>query len=546
MQDGCLLWKNQKITEYITYTSASGRSYLTYPDLPDSLYHALFRSASRFPQKTAFVDNYGTICTYEDFLKRVDELAAYLTFEKGIQKGTHIGVMMYNCTEYCVAYLAASRIGAVLVSLPSKFKQKEVLPLAQMADVEFLICDEDFANWFCPLYSRQQILIVKDIASGNGFLDAYSFWNSRTKDLEALTSLPYAGPSDEALILFTSGTTSQSKGVLLKNFNIMHAVETYRRLLCVTDQDCSVVSTPIYHITGLVALVGLFLFVGGTLYLHKFFDANRVIQDAKKHHFTFFHASPSVFLLLLKAGRQADEIPSLRTLACGSGNMPRETLFQIHCWLPHSRFHTVYGLTETSSPATIFPGDAATSSFIGSSGFPIPGTKFKILNEQGEELPNGEIGEIMISGTVVLESYYHVENASLDNGWLATGDLGYFNREGYLFVADRKKDMINRGGEKIWCFDIENELLTLDGIEEAAVVGIPNPLYGETAAALLVTTPGVHWTQEQIHNTLHGRIASYKIPSRILFTDQIPLTANGKTDKQRIRLLFQQKEGEKV
>ena len=204
-------------------------------------------------------------------------------------------------------------------------------------------------------------------------------------------------------------------------------------------------------------------------------------------------------------------------------------------------FHTVYGLTETSSPATIFPGNACTSEYIGSSGLPIPGTVFKILDESGNEMPAGKVGEIWISGSVVLESYYKLQTDSLKNGWLGTGDLGYITADGYLYVVDRKKDMINRGGEKIWSFDVENELYQIPGVEEAAVVGIPDEVYGEVAVAAVKKEPGAHFTEQELKDILRTRIAKYKVPAHIIFMNKIPETPNGKIDKKNIRQLFTEK-----
>ena len=167
--------------------------------------------------------------------------------------------------------------------------------------------------------------------------------------------------------------------------------------------------------------------------------------------------------MLLSESPNFPELPSLLSLACGSSNMPAGKLRKYHEWLPDMVFHTVYGLTETSSPATIFPDNACTSEYIGSSGLPIPGTDFKILDESGTKCPKAKVGEIWISGSVVLDSYYKLETDSLKDGWLGTGDLGYMTSDGYLYVVDRKKDMINRGGEKIWSFDVENELIRSRG-----------------------------------------------------------------------------------
>lgn len=532
------LWDSEITKDMIDIWISENRCIKTFPNMSKSLYDALRKTTAEYPRKAALIDDFGETCTYEQLLQRSEELAAYLYGNKSIKWGSHVGIMMYNTTEFCVAFLALSRLGAVTVPLPSKFKQAEVLSLAQRAEVELIICDEVYADWFEEVYPEDKMLVVAGIGKQYGYLQSYKAWEKRTQDIQALTQVPEGSFDDTAIIMFTSGTTSQSKGVLLKNYNVMHAVEAYRRILHITDKDISVIATPIYHITGLVALLGLFITVGGTLYLHKFFEAKRVIEDARKYGFTFVHASPTVFNLLIQEGEDTPEIPTLRSFACGSSNMMKDKLIRLHKWLPKSQFHTVYGLTETTSPAAIFPGDAASSQYIGSSGIPIPGLKFKIVDEAKKEVPDGTVGEIAVYGSVVLDSYYKQTSSSLEKGWLYTGDLGYFNESHYLYVVDRKKDMINRGGEKIWCFDVENEIIAMEGIQDTAVVGIPDELYGEVAAAVVQLSPESELTEEKIRKYLLKRMAKYKVPVKIRMVERIPQTPNGKTDKRKIKKLL--------
>lgn len=540
MIEGKTLWDGETVNGLYEKSLSDKTMIKTYPNLPDNLYEALKLTAKRLPDAPAITDNYRRTYTYKDFLEYSEELAAYLHYRKGIGKGSHVGLMMYNCFEFCVAFLALSRLGAVTVPLPSKFKKAEVLPLAERAEVGAVICDLDYKEWFKDFCRDEQIITVEKIEDGYGYQSTYAGWKKeeRNRQLEELKEVKSAGAESPAIIMFTSGTTSRSKGVVLRNYNIMHAVESYRRTLKITEKDISVIATPIYHVTGLIALLGLFIHTGGRLYLHKFFDAKRVVEEARELGFTFIHASPTVFNLIIQEGEKTPEIPSLVSFACGSSNMPKEKLVKLHKWLPNSKFHTVYGLTETSSPATVFPEDAASSEHIGSSGIPIPGTRFKIVDDDRKELPAGEVGEIAVSGTVVLQNYYKQTDKSLEDGWLYTGDLGYFTPDHYLFVVDRKKNMINRGGEKIWCYDVENEISAIAGVQDCAVVGIPDELYGEVAAAIVVPESGTSVLPESIQNYLKSRMAKYKIPVKIRLVDEVPQTPNGKTDKIKIKKML--------
>lgn len=534
MFHGTTLWQQRIPLKMIRYTPDSGKTIETFPDLPENLYAALVKSAKAFPQKNAFIDNYGRIYTFSDFKSKVDLFAGYLKHNIGVTRGNHVAIMFYNSIEFCVAFLALIKLGAVTVPMPTKFKQAEILSLLKHSDIDHIICDEHFHTWFSD-YENSGITVISapDTEAGYAFT-AYEAPEYTDEKCDSTSG-------EQALLMFTSGTTSQSKGVIIKNYNIMHAVKAYQLLLGITEKDISVIATPIYHVTGLIALLGLFIYTGGTLYLHKFFDARRVLDCVKKNGITFIHASPTVFSMLLSESSHFPELPSLKSLACGSSNMPAGKLHKYHEWLPDMVFHTVYGLTETSSPATIFPGNACTSKYIGSSGLPIPGTVFKILDESGNEMPAGKVGEIWISGSVVLESYYKLQTDSLKNGWLGTGDLGYITADGYLYVVDRKKDMINRGGEKIWSFDVENELYQIPGVEEAAVVGIPDEVYGEVAVAAVKKEPDAHFTEQELKDILRTRIAKYKVPAHIIFMNKIPETPNGKIDKKNIRQLFTEK-----
>ncbi|RGX56107.1 long-chain fatty acid--CoA ligase [Anaerotruncus sp. AF02-27] len=509
-----------------------GRQVVTFPGLPPSIYHALSASAARNPDKTALVDNWGRPYSYAMLLRLTNQFAGLLHHNFGVRKGDHIGLMLYNSVEFCISFLALCKIGAVTVPLPSKYKQPEVLSLAEKADVCGVICDADFYNWFLPCL-EQGVWLIKSTegARGYGFASLFP---------EEAASVKAAGePADPVILMFTSGTTSRSKGALLRNYNLMHAVEAYRRTLRISEEDRTMISVPIYHITGMSALLSLFLYVGGTIYLQKKVDGPRMLACIRENEITFLHVSPTVLYLLLDCQERFPHIPSLRKIACGSSNTPPEIIRRYHSWMPLMEFHTVYGLTETTSPATVFPYDAALSPHIGSDGWPIPGLECIIVDENGQELQQGAVGEVALRGAVILESYYHMESgAFLPGGWFRTGDLGYFDPQGYLFIVDRKKDMINRGGEKICSFDVENELYALPGVAEAAVVGVPDEKYGEIPAAAVRLQKGAELTEAEIRAALAKRLAKYQIPQRFLFLSEIPKTPNTKTDKKAIRLLF--------
>ena len=540
MYKGEDLWKKPEI-QVVKKTLSNGKVITTYPDLPKNIYSSFRATAERHMEKVAVVDDEGRQYSYKKMMEMTDDFSSWLIHEFGVTRRKHVALMLYNSIEFCTTFLSLNRIGAVVVPLPTKFKMEEVHALVEKSDVEFIICDEKFEDYFEKYQQNLNICVVPDGKEKYG-LETFT----STKDLSAIEEIEEkATDVDLALMLFTSGTTSMSKGVTIRNYNIMHAVESYHKVLGITEEDKAIIPVPIYLVTGLVAVFGLMIHIGGTVCLNRFFDAKRVLEDINKYGITFFHASPTVFTSILKERKHYPELPMLRMFACGSCNMPPEKIKMLHEWLPKSEFRTIYGLTETTSPGTVFPTDASSSPYIGSSGIPIPGSAYKIVDEEGNEVKDGEQGEILVKGSNITENYYKSKRVALEDEWLHTGDIGWFNTEGYLYIADRKKDMINRGGEKICSYDVENKLLEMNGVEDAAVVGIPDELYGEVPAALIKLKKGTVIEEAEIKAFLKSQMASYKVPQKILFTENIPLTENMKINKRKVRKMFsEQLEGE--
>lgn len=516
-----------------------GMEFLVYKNQPPTLYCALRESCKRFASQKAIITEEGTSYSYQEFLHLVDDLAEYLKGFLEIHPGDHVGILMYNTIEFCVSFLAVNKLGATAVPLPGKFRKQEILSLISKAKLNLLLCEEDYEDWFDQGEESSVKLLVSRKQN-----NAYGF-SALARKTETFSE-PQTDSSSTAILMFTSGTTSRSKGVCLTNDSVMHAIRSYQEVFAVTDKDRTLLAVPIYHITGLVAILGLFLTAGGSIYLHKFFHAQAVVNTMVQEKITFFHASPTVFSMLLQEQEQVPSLPYMRILACGSSNMAKEKILKLHDWMPNMEFRTVYGLTETTSPGTIFPEDAATSPYIGSSGIPIPGLSLKIVDEEGEELPPMQTGEILLQGTNLLASYYDTDISAYQEGWFHTGDLGYINEAGYLFISDRKKDMINRGGEKICSYDVENVIYSMEQVEEAAIVGIPDDLYGEVAAAAIVLRKGQTLTLEQLQDALKNKLARYKIPAALLILPKLPETPSHKIDKKAIKQLFLKKMEEQL
>lgn len=445
---------------------------------------------------------------------------------------SHVGMLLHNSIEFCTVFYAICKIGAVVIPFPSKYREHEIQALIEKADIDLLVAAERFTDWVKKYEEQFPIVYSVDEEEGYGFRHLELPKGKRGGSQGKL--------EDEMILMFTSGTTSVSKGVVMKNYNVIHATMVYHRLCEITPEDKTIIPVPIYHVTGLIALLGLFVYSSGTVYLYRRYEAHRILECIEKNKITFMHGSPTVFGLLMDLKEEYPALPSLRMMLCGSSYMPVEKLKQLHKWLPTTEIRTVFGMTETASPGTLFPTDTALSIYPSSSGRPVPGLELKILDDDGHEVETGTVGTVYIRGANVVEYYYKMESPLFtEDGWLDTGDMGYQNEDAFVFFVDRKKDMVNRGGEKIWCTDVEDELIAFKGVKDAAVVGIPNEKYGEVAAAVVVLEKGAQLTEEQIKEEMLKEMARFKVPERILFLDAIPKTPGLKTDKKYIRTLFQ-------
>lgn len=503
---------------------------MTYPGLPANLYEAVAAHARHAGDRLAVEDDSGNSMTYRMLLHTADRMAYALSNRYGVKKGSHVAFLMYAGAEFVAAFLAVVKLGAIAVMLPTKYRAAEIQNLAAQADLNCILCHNDFQSYFTSYEENGiPVLTYADSSGSFGFSDILPE--------TCPPALSAGGPEDCSIMMFTSGTTSLCKGVMIANYAYLHAVASYQHVFHITKDDTTVIPVPIYMITGLSALLGLMLFAGGTVYLQKFFHAKNVLRCIEEKRITFLHTAPTVYAMLAEERTEFPRLDSLRCLACGGSWTSRQLIERIHDWLPHASFHTVYGMTETASPATILPEDAYTSRHGDSNGIPIPGMQMKIVDDHGRELPDGQVGEILMRGTNLLSGYYKKPLPFAD-GWFPTGDVGYFAKDGYCYVVDRVKDMINRGGEKIVSSDVEKELLAIEGIQAAVVVGIPHAVYGEAPAAMVQLAEGSALDETVIRAFLKRRMAGYKIPEHFLFVLEIPLTANNKYDKRKIQTMF--------
>lgn len=529
MIQGDLLWDITTVRRCIVDGKIC-RNLSTYSDLPTNLYQTLVNTAQLHPSKIALDDCRGNELTYKKLLSQVD-VCAYILSQQHIGYLDRVGIYFSASPAFVIVLYALLKLGAICVMLPTKYSTPEIARLLNMSSCEYIISD-----------SRELLINLSKDAQKSSYIAIN--WHALEHeiitigDIESVKSISSTQLESSAILLFTSGTTSEGKGVLLKNYQILHAILSYTKLQETSSRDKCLISVPIYHVTGLIALLMQFIYVGGTVCLHKRFDARETLATFKDKEITYFHATPTCFYALLAYIKFYGPFEKMRILLSGSSPQPYAQMKELEKWFPSTELQTVYGMTETASPAILFPllikRNGCNKDAVGR---PIPGIFLRVVNSKGEELLPGQSGEIEIQGTCVITSYICDGKRNLfDGSWLKTGDIGYIGKDNYVWIVGRKKDMINCGGEKIYPSNVEHALLEISCIQDACVVGIPHEYYGEVPVALIVST--YQLSEKMINEQLRNKIASYEMPRGYLYIDKIPETPAQKPDKRKARELF--------
>lgn len=490
------------------------------------LYKSLTRTAAQFPDKPVLVYEDHELSA-SDFLIEVQRCASFM-IKNGFKKGDVVFNALGNTIEFCTLLYAANALGVIVVPISTKIKSDGFSILLRQLMPKLVFFDENvqpFVRDLLPLEKRLSLSL---------FSDYRAYDRADIKDDDNVSG------SDTAVLMFTSGTTSAPKGAVITNDNLKAAVLAYEDGLKLSSSDSTVLAVPIFHITGLSAILALFIDLGGTIYLENRFHADRILNLIRYHKITFLHGSPTVFAILhsefLKGG--TGSLQSLRSIACGAGRLNEGIIRSLNRLFPNAEVHSVYGLTESSSPFTIYRGDLSKTRGCESSGTPSLGARISIRDENGHELKAGETGVIYIAGPMVIKRYYPATEANrklFDGDFLNTGDVGYVNDQGELFIKDRIKDIINRGGEKVFCPEIESIISNFKNVVEVALVAKKNDLYGEVPVAFVLTQPGAEFNTDGFRLYLHDHLASFQRPTEIYYVQDLPRTNNGKINKRELR-----------
>jgi long-chain acyl-CoA synthetase len=462
--------------------------------------------------------------------RALDEASARvagLLHERGLRPGDRVGIMMPNVAEVPVVYYGVLRAGGVVVPMNPLLKGREVAYYLSDSGARLIFAWHGFADPAREGAEQAEAELI--VVDGVGFPDLLA---SVTPDFQVADT----DDEDTAVILYTSGTTGHPKGAELTHANLISNTEVSRAdIVRAGPDDVIFGGLPLFHVFGQTVALNVAVAAGACLTLLPRFEAAHALRIIADHKVTVFEGVPTMYVALLHQPDRADyDTSALRMCISGGAALPVEVLrgFDEAFGVPVLEG---YGLSETSPVASFnHPGRERKP---GSIGTPIRDVELRVVDEDGHEMPQGEVGEIVIRGPNVMKGYWQRPEATTEairDGWFHTGDLAKVDEDGYFYIVDRKKDLIIRGGYNVYPREIEEVLYEHPAVAEAAVIGLSHPSLGEEVAAAVALKPGTAITAEELRDYVKSQVAAYKYPRHVWLVDALPKGPTGKIQKRDI------------
>jgi len=477
--------------------------------------------------------------TYREYNERVNRLANGLR-TLGVNKGDKVALLFSNSNEIAEGFLAVCKLGAIVVPLNFRLVGRELVYQICNSDSIVLIFGEQYQETVNSI--KDELPEIKEyISAGNSDISGFLNYEDFLASHDQSEPLVPVSEDDPAFIMYTSGTTGKPKGAVLTHKNvILSALITsieapgspVEHMLCIT---------PIFHVAAAGSLIKMLL-AGGSTIIHDQFDPDEVLETIEKEKITYMFLVPAMWIMLLENDKiNSIDKSSLQRALTGASVMPGTIKKKIMENFPNARLSDSFGQTEMSPVAVILrPEDFFRKQ--GSVGRPVMTIEARIVDENDNDVPQGEVGEIIYRGPTTMKEYYKNPKATAEamrNGWFHSGDLVRADEEGFIYVVDRSKDMIISGGENIYAVEVEEVLYSHPAVLEAAVIGVPDPKWEEAVTAVLVLREGFQTTEEEIIEHCKQNLASYKKPKSVEFLDDLPKNATGKVQKFKLREKYQ-------
>lgn len=492
--------------------------------------------------------------TFEEHYAAAAVMARQLGDRFGVAKGDRVAIAMRNFPEWAIAFWAAAAAGAVVVPLNAWWTGPELAYALADSGAKILFADQERVARLDPHFGELPALTNVIVARSQ--LDSrHLHFRDVLGDVPAPSKadLPDVAiePDDDATIFYTSGTTGQPKGAVGTHRNIctnqlsLSFVNARNRLRSNTaekpakTQNAYLLSVPFFHATGCHSVLVANTLYGGKLVIMHKWDPGRALELIERERVTTFGGVPAMVMQVLDHPDFAErDLSSVRSVGYGGAPAPPDLVRRIKEHFPGGSPSNGYGLTETSSITTMNAGDDYVRK-PDSVGPPVPVVDVKIVDEDGNEVAPGEVGELWIKGPNVVRGYWNKPEATAAafvDGWLRSGDVARIDEEGFVYIVDRAKDMVIRGGENVYCVEVEAALHEHPGVADAAVIGIPHDVLGEEVGAVVQTRPGHDVTEDELRSFVGERLAAFKVPVRVWFRiDPLPRNPAGKIMKRDLR-----------
>lgn len=498
----------------------------------------LAKRAELSPNKVALVDTAtGRRWTYAQFNERASRFAEFLRDEWGIQEGERVAILAPNSSDYFEVLYGCAKVGVILTCLNWRLAGPELEAIVNDASPRALIYDPEFAEAAHRLAERTAIR--KLMALGEKAPEGERAYEQAMAQASGRPILmPHRSLNEVWHLLYTAGTTGRPKGVIQTFGMVFYNAVNIGIAIDLTSQDVTLNVLPTFHTGGLNLYANPTFHVGGTAIIQRSFDPAETLRWLAEEATAFFGV-PAIYLFMIQHpdfGKY--DLSRIRSWACGGAPMP------IHLLEQYARHGIIiqqgFGMTETGPTVFLIDKEHALSK-AGSVGKPQMHVAVRIVDREGRDVPPGEMGELLIKGPGVTPGYWQLPQVTaeaIEDGWLHSGDVARVDEDGYYYIVDRWKDMFISGGENVYPAEVENVLYQMEEIAEVAVIGVPDPKWGEVGKAIVVLKPGTGLTEEEVIRFCEGKIARYKIPKSVVFVDRLPRNPAGKVLKTELRKQF--------
>ena len=496
------------------------------------------------PDRLAMVFE-GRRITYEEFQSRVNRLANALA-ELGVERGDRVAMLQVNCNEHIEAYFATARLDAVYVPLNFRARADELSYMVDDSGPKVLMAGERYAG---ELRSADRLKPVRHYVSLEAPVESWLYYDELVASAPDDERFPEGDGDDLTIILFTAGTTASPKGVMLSHESFSSYVLDNVTPADPEVEERNILTVPLYHIAGVQSMMAA-VYGGRSLIVQRQFEPlewMRLVESEKANRAMMV---PTMLKVLMDHPEfHRHDLSSLEVITYGAAPMPLEVIKRALAEFPGASFINAFGQTETAATITALPpqdhvlegsGEEIEAKLrrLSSIGKPLDDVEVRIVDEGGDPVAQGEVGEIVARGPRLMKGYWNQKEATAEtirSGWLFTGDLGYVDEDGYIFLAGRARDLINRGGEMVSPEEVEQVLQSHPAIDEAAVIGVPDVDWGERIRAIVVLKDGQSASETEIAEHCRRRLASYKKPESVVFTEQLPHNPLGKVLKRVLR-----------